>query len=118
MSNLRTIISAWKNNTRGNKIGITAIGKYGNYEQPVITYHYGYSMGGNDLGNYTTIDRIAFPFDSGTASHVGNLSGSRRYAVGCNSSDYGYSLGGLYGGNNTSIDRITFPFDSGTGEGN
>ena len=69
-------------------------------------YDYGYSMGGD-----STIDRITFPFDSGTATHVGNLSGSRHYAAGCNSSNYGYSMGGV---SLSTIDRITFPFDSGT----
>ena len=79
-------------------------------------YEYGYCMGGIDGSNYlSTIDRITFPFDSGTATHVGNLSGSRRYAVGCNSSNYGYAMGGNDGSNILlTIDRITFPFDSGT----
>jgi len=73
-------------------------------------YDYGYSMGGD-----STIDRITFPFDSGTATHVGNLSGSRHYAAGCNSSNYGYCMGGGEGSNfYSTIDRITFPFDSGT----
>jgi len=75
---------------------------------------YGYSMGGSD-GNYTsTIDRITFPFDSGTAAHDGNLSGTRQLAAGCNSSNYGYCMGGHDSGYTSTIDRITFPFDSGT----
>ena len=75
---------------------------------------YGYSLGGYDWGSHTSIDRITFPFDSGTATHVGNVSSSRRYNAGCNSSNYGYSLGGDDDLNHTIIDRITFPFDSGT----
>ncbi len=84
--------------------------------------NYGFSLGGHTYDsshiNYSTIDRITFPFDSGTASHVGSLSGSRYVGAGCNSSNYGYSLGGkiyVSSTNNFSIiDRITFPFDSGT----
>ena len=73
---------------------------------------YGYSMGGYYL---STIDRITFPFDSGTASHVGYLSSSKGYAPACNSSNYGYVMGGYNGSAHMStIDRITFPFDSGT----
>ena len=73
-------------------------------------------MGGIDGTNsISTIDRITFPFDSGTASHVGNLSGSRNNSAGCNSSTHGYCMGEYGGGNRLStIDRITFPFDSGT----
>ncbi len=79
---------------------------------------YGYSLGGADDENYQTIvERITFPFDSGTASHVGNMSGTRYHNAGCNSSNYGYSLGGTEENGTdarTIIDRITFPFDSGT----
>jgi hypothetical protein len=42
--------------------------------------NYGYSLGGNDGGLYSRIDRIdriTFPFDSGTASNVGSMSSSR-----------------------------------------
>jgi len=79
-------------------------------------YEYGYSMGGyNGSANLSTIDRITFPFDSGTAAHVGNLSGSRNKLTGCNSSNYGYTMSGWNGSANlSSIGRITFPFDSGT----
>ena len=84
--------------------------------------NYGYSLGGysgNSHINFSTIDRITFPFDSGTASHIGNLSGSRYASSSCNSSNYGYSMGGvIYNGTSydkfSIIDRITFPFDSGT----
>jgi hypothetical protein len=38
----------------------------------------GFACGGFDgTLNYSTIDRITFPFDSGTASNVGSLSGTR-----------------------------------------
>jgi len=78
-------------------------------------YEYGYAMSGHNESNYSSaVDRITFPFDSGTATHVGNLSINRGWSAGCNSSNYGYCMGG-YGLNAVSIiDRITFPFDSGT----
>jgi len=76
---------------------------------------YGYCCGGNSGNRFSTIDRVTFPFDSGTAIHVGNLSGSRDGTASCNSSNYGYCMGGNDGSNFLStIDRITFPFDSGT----
>ena len=75
--------------------------------------NYGYNMGGGDNGGYLSkVDRITFPFDSGTASIVGNLSANKGYSAGCNSSNYGYNMGG--GGYLSKVDRLTFPFDSGT----
>ncbi len=77
--------------------------------------NYGYSAGGSTgSGNISTIERITFPFNSGTASNVGNLSGTKQLSSGCNSSIYSFSLGGHTGSNIISIiDRITFPHDSG-----
>jgi len=49
---------------------------------------YGYSMGGYDDGLYSKIDRITFPFDSGVASNVGNLSSTRYIAAGCDGTDF------------------------------
>jgi hypothetical protein len=61
------------------------------------------------------IERITFPFNSGTASNVGSLSTTRRESSACNSSIHGYICGGYDGTNYIStIDRISFPFDSGT----
>jgi hypothetical protein len=75
-------------------------------------------MGGNSSSAgpfYSSIDRILFPFDSGTGSNVGSLTIEKRQAGACNSTNYGYYSGG---GTNvviySSIDRIVFPFDSGT----
>ena len=78
---------------------------------------YGYCCGNIYVTSvhFSIIDRITFPFDSGTSSHVGNLNGNRNTLSGCNGSNYGYSMGGYDGTNHHStIDRITFPFDSGT----
>ena len=82
---------------------------------------YGYSCGGENgeteaVFCFSTVDRFTFPFDSGTTSHVGNLSGSNDFPSGCNSSNYGYSCGGTLGpGERISvINRFSFPFDSGT----
>jgi len=77
---------------------------------------YGYSMGGAIEGNdsISTINRIMFPFDSGTSTVVGNLSMGMRSSAGCNSSEYGFVLGGYSGTYRSNIERILFPFDSGT----
>jgi len=89
-------------------------------------YEYGYSMGGlymdfnaGILEKYSTIDRITFPFDSGTATHVGNLSIAASTSGGFNSSNYGYAIVSNVPSNNfgtvpTIINRLTFPFNSGT----
>ena len=51
--------------------------------------NYGYNMGGSTGTLYlSTIDRITFPFDSGTSSAVGNLSGSRYFSAGCDGTDF------------------------------
>ena len=77
---------------------------------------YGYSMAGkNDTSSISTIFRLTFPHDSGTASHIGNLTGSRsNYQSACNSSDYGFCAGGQVGAAISIVDRILFPFNSGT----
>ena len=50
---------------------------------------YGYAASGFDGTNRVSIiDRITFPFNSGTASHVGNLSGSRGDDAGCDGTDF------------------------------
>jgi len=78
---------------------------------------YGYAMGGIGGGQYlSSVDRIEFPFGSGSAITSGSLSGSRYNARGCNSSNYGYMLGG--GGTSiTKIDRLDLPFGDGLGVG-
>ena len=49
----------------------------------------GYICGGYDGTNkIATIDRILFPFDSGTASNVGNLTGTRYYTSACDGTDF------------------------------
>ena len=73
--------------------------------------NYGYVCGGYS-SIFSTIDRFQFPFNSGTASYVGNLSGSRSFLSANNSSTYGYVCGGW--GPFSIIDRFQFPFDSGT----
>ncbi len=84
------------------------------YDKSKIIYglgsHYGYSSMGS------TINRITFPFDSGTSNVVFTDSNySNDLAVvtdtnqGCNSSVYGY----FTNARNININRITFPFDTG-----
>jgi hypothetical protein len=77
---------------------------------------HGYVCGGYNYDSssyFSTIDRFQFPFDSGTANQVGNLSGSRAGLSANNSSTYGYACGGP-GSSSFTIDRFQFPFDSGT----
>ncbi len=80
--------------------------------------NHGYICSGDGPTPYplrSYINRMEFPFDSGTADNVGNLSGSKKSCESANSSNHGYIMGGydasLY---NSIIDRITYPFDSGT----
>ena len=78
-------------------------------------YEYGYCISGSSNPNvFTIIDRIIFPFDSGTATHVGNSNTTHRGKAACNSSNYGYEMGGNVSFNFSTISRMTFPFDSGT----
>ena len=81
----------------------------------MVKIDYGYVCGGNDSSNTLSIvDRFAFPFDSGTATHVGNLSSVRLAIAACASSTHGYACGGYSGNYLSIIDRFAFPFDSGT----
>jgi len=81
---------------------------------------HGYVCGGGVDNNSSSvflsiIDRFQFPFDSGTASHVDDLSESRERLSANNSSIYGYVCGGTRGISAFSIiDRFQFPFNSGT----
>jgi hypothetical protein len=71
----------------------------------------GFSFGGVTAAGVKTsnIDKVAFPFDSGTANSTGNMTQSNTTPSGVNSSLYGY----LYIADNgtlatTSIDKLTF----------
>ena len=84
---------------------------------PVSSYlgvNYGYSAGGYNGSYLSTIQRMQFPFDSGTASIVGNLTYSLTTSSGCNSTQYGYICGGTYGTNVSIIHRVSFPHNSGS----
>ena len=80
---------------------------------------YGYVCGGYTFDShsyyFSTIDRFQFPFDSGTANQIGNLSGNRGYLSANNSSTYGYVCGGWDSSSYFStIDHFQFPFSDGT----
>lgn len=81
---------------------------------------YGYTLGNRFASGAATwqsyIERLTFPFSSGSASHVGNLSKSNGYNAQLNSSSHGYTIGGETQDDAliSDIERITFPFDSGT----
>ena len=71
--------------------------------------------GGASSTQQSSIEKILFPFDSGTASIVGNLNNIVTQGCGVNSTLYGYSIGGYSTSSYiTTIDRILFPFNSGT----
>jgi len=77
--------------------------------------NYGYVCEGyNGSNDFSTIDRFQFPFNRGTASKVGNLSGSRGDLSANNSSTHSYVCGGYSSGYISTIDRFQFPFNSGT----
>lgn len=49
---------------------------------------YGYTAGGYASLNYSSIDRVTFPFASGTASYVGNLNATKRFVSGFDGVDF------------------------------
>ena len=84
---------------------------------------YGYIIGGKQTDHtndpISSIDRLLFPFDSGTSKLLGNLSQTQCAMSACNSSSSAYIFGGgvLLASTpqlNSSIERFIFPFDSGT----
>ena len=101
-----------------------SINRYANLSLTVQQYglgsNYGYVCGEYGIGGgiSAAIDRFQFPFNSGTANRVGNLSGGRYRLSANNSSTYGYVCGGRVGSDYddvvSTIDRFQFPFDSGT----
>jgi len=81
-----------------------------------IVGRYGYDIGGVSSSRFSTIDRVLFPFDSGTSTVVSNLTQESTGAAAANSSQYGFIMGGEgnAGATTSLINRIDFPFDSGT----
>ena len=107
--------------TNENKIEIKRVDSWGRFQKTRwgTGADYGYVCGGaSALAELSFIDRIVFPFDSGTATHVGNLDDILRFSASNNSSTHGYTFGGATGPTTvyfvTSLYRFTFPFDSGT----
>lgn len=83
--------------------------------------NYAYSAGGYlsvSTAQHSHLDRMTFPFNSGTSSVVGNLSSSVGNVASCNSSLYGFLMGGATNGGNyiklSIIQRFTFPNNSGS----
>jgi len=72
----------------------------------------GWNSGYSSHNDLSIIDRFLFPFDSGTAKHIGNLSENKSRLCANNSSTHGYVCGS--GSCNSTIDRFQFPFDDGT----
>ena len=82
---------------------------------------HGFSLAGGYTASsgyeYSNIERIQFPFDSGNATSLGYISHYSLNGESCNSSTHGFNIGGYSVTNGptyySSIDRISFPFDSG-----
>jgi len=75
----------------------------------------GYYEDATAVMHLDSIERIAFPFNSGTASSVGSLTEPKISSSSCNSSQHGYTIGGNDGTATISVvDRVEFPFNSGT----
>ncbi len=114
-----TIGMTWYDTSAGkmevsNGTGLDNFEDVGGGGTPGPGSEYGFICGGYRGSIRSTIDRITFPFDSGTATHVSDLTVARYYLSANNSSDYGFICGGIDGTYLSTIDRITFPFDSGT----
>lgn len=62
---------------------------------------HGFAMGGNSL---SSIEKLTFPFDSGVAPVIGNLTTNGYESCGCNSSIHGFNFGGTT--KTTKIDRL------------
>lgn len=64
----------------------------------------------------SSIHKILFPFDTGTATNVGIVtSATQRYGGGFNSSNYGFYHGGAVSDSvsNSRIERVSFPYNTG-----
>ena len=69
----------------------------------------------DETTDYSTVDRIAFPFNSGTTSASTNIDTETTYPSGCNCSSYGYVIGGKVGANSSnSIKKQWFQFENDT----
>ena len=88
----------------------------GGYIEPAL---FGISPepGGLTRTALSSVERIIFPFASGTTTTIGNLSSAFGAPASCNSSQNGYTIGGLpsqkYTGNSKQqIEETIFSFDS------
>lgn len=96
-------------------VGNLVLGKQRISSTGINSSNYGYLPGGQiDTAYSSTVDRITFPFNSGTSTVTGNLTISVYGQGGCNSTNYGFSMGGYDESYYFNVERITFPFDSGT----
>ena len=78
----------WYNTSTGE----SKIYRGGNWSNAVGNWgpgsDFGYNMGGNNSVFLSTVDRLTFPFNSGTASIVGNLSASKYGSACCDGTDF------------------------------
>jgi hypothetical protein len=88
----------------------------GQWPNDVVLYvaikNHGWFGGGYTSGPLSTVDRITFASDTGTATARGPLSLARYDLAATGNNDYGWFVGGGY--LSTRVDRITFADDTGT----
>ena len=83
---------------------------------PLVGPAYGYFAGGLTNSQFTTVDRIDFSSDTGTASPKGNLTYARGRGGGAGNTTHGYIFGGAaYSGTSYSyISRVQYSNDTAT----
>lgn len=84
-----------------------------NYAYYVGMWNYQLTFGLSTPTQYSIVNRIQYPYDSGTASSYSNTNTSRAASCTFNSTVYGYNAGGnnIYSSTYLSIiDRILYPF--------
>ncbi len=76
----------------------------------------GYVLGGAFPYSFSTVDRIDYSNDTGTAAVKGPLSAGTSYQAAVSSKDHGYSLGGKTPGESKSskVDRVDYANDTAT----
>lgn len=110
-------------NFDSNSVVVGNLSKSKNDSQCFNNTNYGYIVGGDQFNSdaiptvlYSEVERLKFPFDSGTTNIMGNLSYSGLGIGALNSSNYGFGCGGcitLAYATSSFINRLDFANDAG-----
>jgi len=110
------VIGISRNATTDSYTGTFKIIELGAYYSKGAT-EYGYNIGGyTDSNAVSTIDRIKFPFNTGSAINCNNLASAVKQLSSCNSSTHGFIMGGIDDADAvlySTIDKFEFPFNDG-----